>query len=143
MNIKNLFKNLAKKVKELEYKLGLIADYVVEIGTSGIWTYEKWESGKAVCWGLDTRQHAITQSWGGVFYESNNAYFLTYPSNFFISAPYVFSTICNSSGTAWVGDYGSGNVGTSARTPSFAFFRGTASNDIRITLNVKAIGRWK
>lgn len=28
-----------------------VADYIVERGTSGIWTYEKWNSGKAVCWG--------------------------------------------------------------------------------------------
>lgn len=27
-------------------------DYIVERGTSGIWTYEKWASGKAVCWGV-------------------------------------------------------------------------------------------
>ncbi len=28
-----------------------LADYVVESGISGIWSYEKWASGKAVCWG--------------------------------------------------------------------------------------------
>ena len=27
-------------------------DYVVEQGTSGIWTYRKWNSGKAECWGI-------------------------------------------------------------------------------------------
>lgn len=26
-------------------------DYIVEQGTSGIWTYRKWESGIAECWG--------------------------------------------------------------------------------------------
>ena len=27
------------------------SDYVIEIGTSGIWVYRKWNSGKAECWG--------------------------------------------------------------------------------------------
>ena len=39
------------KVKEIAEKLGLIADYVVEQGTSGIWTYRKWNSGVAEIWG--------------------------------------------------------------------------------------------
>ena len=28
-----------------------VADYIVEQGTSGIWTYRKWNSGVAECWG--------------------------------------------------------------------------------------------
>ena len=39
------------KIKEIAEKLGLIADYVVEQGTDGIWTYRKWNSGIAECWG--------------------------------------------------------------------------------------------
>lgn len=39
------------KIKEIAEKLGLIADYVVETGTSGIWTYRKWNSGVVECWG--------------------------------------------------------------------------------------------
>lgn len=29
----------------------VIADYIIEENTSGIWTYRKWHSGKAECWG--------------------------------------------------------------------------------------------
>lgn len=54
MKILKLIKDLVLLVKEIAEKLGLIADYVVEQGTSGIWTYEKWNSGKAVCWGTKT-----------------------------------------------------------------------------------------
>ena len=38
---------------ERKYKLGKliqIEDYIIETGISGIWEYEKWSSGKAVCW---------------------------------------------------------------------------------------------
>lgn len=41
MNFKNGDKNV---------QLSPDMDIVIERGTSGIWTYEKWNSGKAVCW---------------------------------------------------------------------------------------------
>ena len=28
-----------------------LGDFIIEQGTTGIWTWEKWASGKAVCWG--------------------------------------------------------------------------------------------
>ena len=39
-------------------KLG-ISDYVVAQGTSGIWTYRKWNSGVAECWGCSTINYKI------------------------------------------------------------------------------------
>lgn len=45
-----------KRIKDLLqkacYKLGIIADYVVETGKSGIWTYQKWASGVVRLWGV-------------------------------------------------------------------------------------------
>lgn len=43
-------KDIALKIKDIAYKLGLIADYIVETKTSGNWKYEKWNSGKYVAW---------------------------------------------------------------------------------------------
>lgn len=123
------------------------ADYIVEEGTATVgvitWTYRKWASGLAECFGSHTKTHAITQAWGGVFYESDNTYFFTYPANLFISPPKVFASVTDSSGTCWLMDYGSGNVGTKTRTPSFAFGRGTSNADIQLSLNVEAKGLWK
>lgn len=39
-------------------------DYIVEQGTSGIWTYRKWNSGVAECWGLDSASFAMTTQIG-------------------------------------------------------------------------------
>ena len=44
----NILRSLILKVKELSNKLGLIADYVVEQGTSGVFSWEKWNGGKLV-----------------------------------------------------------------------------------------------
>lgn len=63
------------------------ADYIVEQGVDGIWTYRKWNSGIAECW--DTHSWTVT-SWGawGNLYESNNSY-VNYPTGLFSSKPIV------------------------------------------------------
>lgn len=43
--IMNVFTPLLQRIRALEYSLGLIADYVVEQGTSNGWKYVKWHSG--------------------------------------------------------------------------------------------------
>lgn len=39
---------------DIKYKGGIISDFVVEQGTSGVWTYRKWNSGTAELWGYGT-----------------------------------------------------------------------------------------
>lgn len=47
-----LEKNLNNKIEEVQNEVDLLkADYIVEQGTDGIWTYRKWNSGIAECWG--------------------------------------------------------------------------------------------
>ena len=55
MLVKVDFGNVARKVKDIATKLGLIDDYIVERGTSGIWTYRKWNSGVYEAWGNTTK----------------------------------------------------------------------------------------
>jgi hypothetical protein len=45
-------------------------DYVVEEGTSGIWTYRKWTSGIAECWGSETVSFQPKYPWGSVYAET-------------------------------------------------------------------------
>lgn len=42
-----------------------LADYVVEQGTDGIWTYRKWNSGIAECWGYTSVPSATYNANGG------------------------------------------------------------------------------
>ena len=60
-------KSVIQCLKDIAYKLGLIADYVIETGTSGIWTYRKWNSGIAECWGTYTKTGPITSAWGNLY----------------------------------------------------------------------------
>lgn len=44
--------SLSRRISDNEADINTMSvDYIVEQGTSGIWTWEKWASGKAVCWG--------------------------------------------------------------------------------------------
>lgn len=60
-------KDIALKIKDIAYKLGLIADYVVEHGTDGIWTYRKWASGIAECWGEQVENNGSFSAWGYLY----------------------------------------------------------------------------
>lgn len=60
-------KSVVKCLRDIAYKLGLIADYVVEQDTSDIWTYRKWNSGIAECWGSGTLTTGkYVQTWNGL-----------------------------------------------------------------------------
>lgn len=73
------------EIDEKLSKVNAIADYVVEQGTSGIWTYEKWASGKVKMTGKNT---IILTSSG--WSTSGNAYYNIIPS---IDFPFTLQTV--------------------------------------------------
>ena len=71
-------------------------DFVVEQGKTSIWTYRKWNSGIAECWGTYTLETQIEQEWGSsdVFY--NSSYRMTaieYPEGLFVAAPIEVASV--------------------------------------------------
>ena len=66
-------------------KLG-IADYIVEQGTSGIWTYKKWNSRIVEAWANVSTKQAIATALGGI-YRAPNAVTTNFP--FTITEPKV------------------------------------------------------
>lgn len=116
------------------------ADYIVEESTTGIWTYRKWNSGIAECWGTDTRTNvASTTKWGNVYYGILVA--SSFPSGLFMEAP----KMCNIHGRV----YG-GNGWVTQHTNMTASSFGTcyvitpeSSTLTTVNLNIYAIGLWK
>ena len=68
---------------------GNLADWVVAQGSSGIWTYRKWASGRAECWGSTTVSITKWSAWGN-WYESN--YYFQYSFPFTFKGEPTFST---------------------------------------------------
>lgn len=75
------------------------ADYIVARGETGRWSWEKYASGRAVCWGDITGGSpvAVTRAWGSMYYgswmgETTIAQDRKYPFEF-IDAPIVTATV--------------------------------------------------
>ena len=126
---------LEKRIAELEEKR---ADYVVEQGTDGIWTYRKWASGIAECWG-DTGVITITN-----YNTYNNMYgymtSVTLPQGLFINAPIFTYSAYVDNGFALTGTVNTGSH-TTTTLALYALSSATGSKPTRWLVDAK--GRWK
>ena len=113
-----------------------ISDFVIEQGTIGIWKYEKWASGKSICYGSKRYDDLTTpQSWGSGFF-ADILDFDSFPTGCFNAAPVAFLSI-----------YGNGlrSIQISGLYKDHIDIRvndmGNQANTA--TISVYAIGRWK
>lgn len=118
----------------------LAADYIVEQGVSGIWTYRKWSGGVSECWGDKIcGDIAVTSAWGALF-EGSNMGGIAYPSGLFVSQPAFFSS-------AQTTKYGICGIeidgGDKTTTPNLYLLRATAQTVQGVYLSLYAKGRWK
>lgn len=124
-------------VDALDSAVDAIADYIVEQGTSGAWTYRKWNSGIAECWG-----HFGTTT------TSNGAWTINFPSELFKSGTYPCVTQ-----TAWYGELTDPDrdarsfylTDGSSATQAISYFRtyNGSTYSGKIAMQVHAIGIWK
>ena len=114
-------------------------DYVVETGTSDIWTYRKWDSGAAECWGtIAPTSISITGTWGSIYIKDDAIPRVYYPFEF-IDVPVVSMSLYNTTGNCW--SY-TGTQGSALMSPAFGLARGT-SGSVTTGAQITAIGRWK
>ena len=84
--------------KGINFTNGIVADFVVEQGTTGIWTWRKWYSGIAECWGKNIVTVDITtQAYESIYRTQIGA--IAFPFAF-KSAPTCQVTVETSNG-AW------------------------------------------
>lgn len=111
-----------------------VADYVVAQGTSGIWTYRKWNSGIAECWTTSTLNTTGT-FWADIM--GGHGYKVTYnfPSGLFSSYPVTTGNGRTGSGGGFV-------FCTGDPTEVSAYVIGN-QDDSNLTLEIFAKGKWK
>lgn len=116
------------------------ADYIVEAGTSGIWTYRKWASGISECWGSKTVSGSFS-GWGAwyTFSTSGDAY----PLNLFVSSPSAVGQLsCDNAYDAISGT--SYNTNSTTYAPKVICGRPTAqTGTYNFTAQWYAVGKWK
>lgn len=115
----------------------VIADYVVDTGTSDIWTYRKWNSGIAECWASDITSSSAGSAEGNVYWSRSNTY--NFPSGLFISAPTVnISVGCGSSYLTWA------SINSLTKDlVAWYYVHDTNNAKNAIFNNIEAKGRWK
>ena len=122
------------------------ADYIVEQGTSGIWTYRKWNSGIAECWGSTTASGVINTAWGGIYEASGViAARIDYPFEFTeVPVCDFFPTGTTDATQQYFLAITPEGGSTTTQTPEVEVLRGAASTvSVTYGIGYRAIGRWK
>jgi hypothetical protein len=113
-------------------------DYVIESGTSGIWTYQKWKSGIAKCWGNYSFNTSVQEQLE-LFYRST-IISTNYPFTFKY-VPTEIATIQSSSGQVLLANSGANTASTSGNYAIISLAGGIDNANYRISMQVA--GFWK
>lgn len=114
-----------------------LVDYIIEQGTSGIWTYRKWKSGIAECWGSKNYTFEVTRQYGSVYISTSTAGAEPFPFSF-TAIPTISTTQENSNGWLMFDIRA-----TTTNTNTFFSVRPVSANSVTVFITFHAIGRWK
>lgn len=117
------------------------SDYVVGIGTSGIWSWRKWASGIAELFGSTTFESGAWASWGSMYYSLNDCGNIPYPFEF-IGYPIEQVTLGQATFDLWL-------IQSTAcsKTSTGSYYGGRAASatntDVDVYVDFYVVGQWK
>ena len=116
-------------------------DYIVEFGTDGIWTYQKWKSGIAKCWGTYSLETAIKTEYEGValYYNDTDMLPAEYPIQF-ISTPVETATLISPNVVVWLAGNGKNTTNTSA---TYRLISPDNLDSAKYDINIQVNGFWR
>ena len=116
-------------------------DYVIETGVDGIWSYRKWHSGLAECWGSASISSDVQSEYENlaIYYDTDAIKSIKYPITF-KSRPTELTSIQSPSGVVWLAGR-SNNSTTKTGTYNLLSLDKLASATYTIAFNVT--GRWR
>ena len=117
----------------------VVGDYVTSVGTSGIWTYRKWNSGAAECWGVYTASgvNIAKNSYSGFRYSDGIS--VNFPFTFAAAPVGVYSGGCTSYLT-FVTPIGQP---TTTQAKFWVACLDSSATNCSIVVNIHVMGRWK
>ena len=124
------------------YIASLLGDYIESVSTSGIWTIEKWHSGKAICYGLApmTITSGSMGQVGSLYYKQTTAAF---PSSLFVDVPELFTSVHTDDTSNWLW-WTAKLTPCTAATAYYTVMRHTnTTTDVDLQINMYAVGRWQ
>ena len=132
LNIKKTLTKVLEKITAHD------VDYIVEQGTDSIWTYRKWNSGVAECWGTTSVNVTSYAGWGNEYYSSPYGT-ATFPTDLFNNTPSAVNTTRKS------GAEGSTVISGVTKTGITQIYivRPNSGQTGTLTFSVYAVGKWK
>lgn len=126
-----------------ELKENVPISYIIETGTSGIWTYRKWSDGTAECWGTaELKNQTFTNTWGSLYECSNSFPSVDYPLEF-SNIPVETVNVASSAPAVFI--YTGANDGRNTATKCGRYLAVRASQYATpsdVWCNYYVIGRW-
>ena len=115
----------------------LSVDYIVEQGIDGNWTYRKWNSGIAECWGKHTIKSLDcgANHYSGFYYSKGTS--ISFPTELFSETPVVCFDGGSQNYINFIRDFGS------SKTDAYFLVAGLISGINNVNLQIQAKGRWK
>lgn len=133
-------KNMAGRLYLQYYDSDPEVDYVVESGGNGIWTYKKWLSGKAECYGILEVNTDIQENLGSLFCNSGATEKIDYPITF-KNTPCEIASIQSPGGIVWLA---SSNKNTSKQSALYLIISPNKQTNRAIyQISIIASGFWK
>lgn len=120
-------------------------DYPIEQGTSGIWTYRKWNSGLAECWGRKSIISSVNNAWGSLYTTGHIADSIVQFPFTFIEPPTVVAELSGSAVGGFLMVSGAINAPTTTtQTGSYEIARAASvTSGATYTINYNVRGKWK
>ena len=131
--------------KTIKINSDTVSDYIIETGTSEIWTYRKWHSGIAECWGTYVNNSvSMSNSWGNLYTANINTSRISYPFSF-KERPREIVTMHTTAAACWAMQESSGyGLNTVSQTGRYTAVRSTSiSTAVTVYLDFYVIGKWK
>ena len=130
--------NMLDVAWDIKYKGGIIGDFIVEQGTSGIWTYRKWHSGIAECWGATNEKTiSVADPYGAAYYYPDVVSEL-FPDGLFAAAPTGVS-VQNYATMGLIGCY----IPSLTQHGIGFFVSSLTAGTFNLRFTIHAAGRWK
>jgi hypothetical protein len=116
-------------------------DYVVSSGVNGIWTFQKWNSGIAKCWGTLSLTTGVQNAFENaeLFYDNNTMKKVKYPFAF-KSIPSETATLQSPGGVAWLA---SRACNTASETSLYSIISPDKLSSATYKISLQVEGYWK
>lgn len=133
--------NTTGKIYLQQYESDPEVDYVVSSGINGIWTYQKWKSGIARCWGTVDLTTSIQNAFEGIeLFHDDKMKSVKYPLTF-KAVPSETATLQSPGAIAWLASKSKNTTSTSGVYTIISPDKQSTNANYSISLQVE--GFWR